>query len=87
MCESRERAHCVRGKQVCVCVCALCALLFEARFHFGAQTAVIRDTPCLSLSSSGTAGQRPPLLLYFLFEFILLTTNRKFHKPVPPPVT
>lgn len=66
-----------------MCVCTLCALLFEARFHFGAQTAVIRDTPCLSLSSSGTAGQRPPLLLYFLFEFILLTTNRKFHKPAP----
>lgn len=62
-------------------VCTLCALLFEARFHFGAQAAVIWDTPCPGLPSSGTAGQRPPQLLYFLSEFVLLTTNQKFHKP------
>lgn len=60
-------------------VCTLCALLLEAGFR--AQAVVVWDTPCLSLPSSGTAGQHPPQLFYFLSEFILLTTNQKFHKP------
>lgn len=59
----------VRARCVIVSVCTLCTRLLDARFHFGAQAAVIWDTPCLSLPSSGTAGRRPPQLLYFLSEF------------------
>lgn len=52
----------------CVIVCAQCALLFEALFQVGAQAAVIWDTPCLSLPSSGTAGQclPPPPFVFSL---------------------
>lgn len=58
-------------------VCAACA------------TAVILDPRCLSLSSSGTADQRPSPSLTFVFpEFTLLSANQKFYKrdtPTTPP--